>query len=57
MTRKIYFAHEMADDDTWMDSAIDQMTDNVYITFDLHAIDPSIMPSTGNSRTRRIILV
>lgn len=44
---KTYFAHDMAIDDTWMDSAIDQMTDNVFITFDLDAFDPSIMPSTG----------
>ncbi|EPR73839.1 Agmatinase [Winogradskyella psychrotolerans RS-3] len=44
---KTYFAHEMAVDDSWMDSAIDQMTDNVFITFDLDAFDPSIMPSTG----------
>ena len=46
-TDKTYFAHEMAVDDTWMDSAIDQMTDNVFITFDLDALDPSILPSTG----------
>ncbi|MGY8886632.1 MAG: agmatinase [Flavobacteriales bacterium] len=44
---KTYFAHEMAMDDSWMDSAIDQMTDNVFITFDLDAFDPSILPSTG----------
>jgi agmatinase len=44
---KTYFAHEMALDDTWMDSAVDQMTDNVFITIDLDAFDPSIMPSTG----------
>ena len=44
---KTYFAHEMAIDDTWMDSAIDQMTDNVFITIDLDAFDPSILPSTG----------
>ncbi|MEW4923783.1 agmatinase [Algibacter sp. 2305UL17-15] len=44
---KTYFAHDMAVDDTWMDSAIDQMTDNVFITFDLDAFDPSILPSTG----------
>lgn len=44
---KTYFAHEMAIDDTWMDSAIEQMTDNVFITFDLDAFDPSILPSTG----------
>ncbi len=44
---KIYFAHDIAIDDSWMDSAIDQMTDNVFITFDLDAFDPSILPSTG----------
>lgn len=44
---KTYFAHEMATDDTWVDSAIDQMTENVFITFDLDAFDPSILPSTG----------
>ena len=44
---KTYFAHEMAMDDTWMESAIEQMTDNVFITFDLDAFDPSILPSTG----------
>ena len=44
---KTYFAHEMAIDDSWMDAAIEQMTDNVFITFDLDAFDPSIVPSTG----------
>lgn len=44
---KAYFAHEMAVDNTWMDSAIDQMTENIFITIDLDVFDPSIMPSTG----------
>ena len=44
---KTYFAHDMAIDTSWTDSAIDQMTGNVYITFDLDAFDPSILPSTG----------
>lgn len=44
---KVFFAHEMVTDDFWMDNVIDLMTDNVYITFDLDALDPSIMPSTG----------
>jgi len=44
---KTYFAHEMATDDVWMDSVINQMTENVFITIDLDAFDPSIMPSTG----------
>lgn len=44
---KTFFAHEMVMDDFWMDAAIDLMTENVFITFDLDAFDPSIMPSTG----------
>ena len=44
---KVYFAHDMAVDDAWMDSAIDQMTENVYITFDLSAMDVSIMTSVA----------
>jgi len=44
---KTFYAHEMVTDDFWMGNVIDQMTDTVFITFDLDAFDPSIMPSTG----------
>ncbi|WP_047246626.1 agmatinase [Maribacter thermophilus] len=44
---KTFFAHDMVADEYWMDKVIDAMTDNVFITFDLDALDPSIMPSTG----------
>ena len=44
---KVYFAHDMALDDSWMDDVMDQLTENVFISFDLDALDPSIMPSTG----------
>jgi agmatinase len=37
----------MATNEYWMDDVIEQLTDNVFITFDLDALDPSIMPSTG----------
>lgn len=43
---KVFFAHEM-DNEYWMDDAVDLLTEQVYITFDLDAFDPSIMPSTG----------
>lgn len=46
-TDKVFFAHEMAQDDYWMENAIDLMTNNVFVTIDLDAFDPSIMPSTG----------
>ena len=44
---KTFFAHEIAQDSAWMDTAIDMMTDKVFITLDLDAFDPSILPSTG----------
>ncbi|GGG88185.1 agmatinase [Polaribacter pacificus] len=44
---KTFFAHEMAVNEYWMDDVIDQLTKNVFITFDLDALDPSILPSTG----------
>jgi agmatinase len=43
----VFFAHDMVNDDYWDDAAIELMTDNVYITIDLDAFDPSILPSTG----------
>ena len=44
---KVFFAHEMIHDDYWVENAIDLMTSNVFITIDLDAFDPSILPSTG----------
>ena len=44
---KTFFAHDMVNDEYWMDKVIELMSDNVFITFDLDALDPSIMPSTG----------
>ncbi|MDP3311973.1 agmatinase [Lutibacter sp.] len=44
---RVFFAHDMVNDDFWMENAIDLMTTNVFITIDLDAFDPSIMPSTG----------
>ena len=35
---KTYFAHEMYQKTDWMQKSIDQMTDKVYITFDLEQI-------------------
>ena len=46
-TNKVYFAHNIYSNVYWMKNAINQMSDQVYITFDLDALDPSIMPATG----------
>lgn len=45
-TDKVYFAHDIQGK-PWMERALDQITGNVFITVDLDAFDPSIMPSTG----------
>jgi agmatinase len=42
-----FFAHELANDPYWMDRALDNMTENIYITIDLDGFDPSILPATG----------
>jgi agmatinase len=44
---KCFFAEEMYGNNAWMEESIKLMTDKVYITFDLDALDPSIMPATG----------
>jgi len=44
---KVYFAQDMHDNEKWMPKSIDQLTEDVYITLDLDALDPCIMPATG----------
>ncbi|MBN2858200.1 MAG: agmatinase [Candidatus Delongbacteria bacterium] len=46
-TEKCFLAHQILSDHDWMDKALSKISDKVYITFDLDALDPSIMPSTG----------
>ncbi len=44
---RCFFAHEIQTDKQWMEKALSQMNEKVYITFDLDAFDPSILPATG----------
>ena len=44
---RIFFAHEIHDSLTWIDQVVARLTEQVYVTIDLDAFDPSIMPSTG----------
>lgn len=49
---RVYFGHQVdlwtrTHDLSWMDRVIDQLEDIVYLTIDLDAFDPSILPSTG----------
>ena len=42
-----FYAHEIHSSNEWMDKALALLTEDVYITFDVDAFDPSIMPATG----------
>jgi len=44
---KVIWSYEIIENDLWIDKVINLLTERVYVTFDLDAFDPSIMPSTG----------
>jgi agmatinase len=44
---RIFFAEKIYNDKNYIDSVIDKLNSNVYVTIDLDVFDPSIMPSTG----------
>lgn len=46
--RTVYGHQIISDpDQTWIDSIVSKLTKHTYITFDLDAFDPSILPATG----------
>jgi agmatinase len=45
--KSTFFAHEIAEDRTWMDRLLKKLSGPVYITFDLDVFDSALMPSTG----------
>ena len=45
--KKCFLAQDIRGQSKWMEKALKEMTDTVYITLDLDVFDPSIMPSTG----------
>lgn len=44
---KIYWAKYIAGRTDWIDDAIANLTENVYLTIDVNGLDPSIVPTTG----------
>ena len=44
---KIFWAKDIAGRTDWIDDAIDNLTENVYLTIDIDGLDPSIVPTTG----------
>ncbi len=45
--KKMFFAHDIHNSDKWINNAVRELTNSVYITIDLDVFDPGIMPSTG----------
>lgn len=43
----VFYAKDILKDERWMDKAINELTDNVFITIDLDGFDPSVIPATG----------
>lgn len=44
---RIFYAHEIFDNNLWQQRALDTLSQNVYVTIDLDVLDPSVLPSTG----------
>ncbi len=45
--KRMFWAECIFDQEEWMEKAISQMSQNVYITIDLDVFDPSVLPATG----------
>ncbi|HEX7119169.1 MAG TPA: agmatinase [Longimicrobiales bacterium] len=43
----LFLADDIHDGDAWMDDVLARLGDDVYITFDVDGLDPSLVPSTG----------
>lgn len=44
---RIFYMEEMLQGTAWIQKVVDTLDRDVYLTFDLDVLDPSIMPSTG----------
>ena len=46
---RVFYAHRIAaePDEGWMDRVVDLLTPHVYVTIDVDAFDPAIVPATG----------
>src|SRR5690606_13632710 len=44
---RVFYADDIHDSTAWMDEVLDRLGEDVYITFDVDAFDPSLVPATG----------
>jgi len=47
VNENIFYAHQIYDNESWMQQAINRLSNNVYLSIDLDGFDPSILPATG----------
>lgn len=44
---RIFYAKDIAGRTDWIESAVEALTEDVYLTIDIDGLDPSLVPSTG----------
>ena len=44
-----WYAHQLWNDDAWIDACIDKLSDEVYLTIDADGFDPSVCPAVGTA--------
>ncbi|MGH9558968.1 MAG: agmatinase [Bryobacteraceae bacterium] len=44
---RIFYAKDICGRGDWVEKAVDSLTEDVYLTFDIDGLDPSLVPSTG----------
>ena len=44
---KIFWAKDIVGRKDWINSAVDSLSENVYLTIDIDGLDPSLVPTTG----------
>ena len=44
-----YYAHNIRKDAKWIDKAVKDLSENVYVTIDADGFDPSVIPAVGTA--------
>ena len=47
LNTRVFYAKDIAGRTGWIDDVVNALTEDVYLTFDVDGLDPSIVPSTG----------
>jgi agmatinase len=47
LNSRVFYDADMRRDPKWIDSVVEGLSDNVYVTIDVDGMDPAIMPATG----------